>query len=297
VRVPYLRIRQKDAEKEIDRLKASGEMLRDFRIRREGEWVLVPVKHSEETSDFEENPRIRMDHVGSFERVADFFVIKEREGWQEIIKEIEKKQSPRAIFLDSGVEGTFRIRKLQRVYGTGQPAGIHKENGLRYHIDLERAYFSPRLASLRTEIAESCTRLTKSGLIVDMYAGVGPISIPLLKRGLRVLSIDVNPAAVELLGQNMRLNKVKGNAIIADSNGVYDCLRGVEQVIMNHPTQSLPVTQGIIGKMKRGTYIHTTYISNRMDRIEFDGVEVLERKTVHGYSPSSSLFYFLLEKK
>ncbi len=297
MRVPFVRIRQKDAEKEIERLKESGEFLGDYKIRSEENWLLVPVKHSTETGDFVENPRIRMDHVGSFERVADFFVIKERDGWQEILEEIQRKQSPRAIFLDSGVEGAFRIRKLRRVYGTGNSAGIHKENGLRYNVDLERAYFSPRLAALRKEITDSCVKSSKSGLIVDMYAGVGPISIPLLKRNANVLSIDVNPAAVKLMVQNMRLNKVKGNAIIADSNRIYDCLGEVEQVIMNHPTQSLSVVQEIIGKLEKNTIIHVTYIAKRSESVGFDRVEIIKRKTVHGYSPSSSLYYFMLEKK
>ena len=297
MRVPFVRIKQKDAEKEIGRLKTSGELLEGYKIRREEEWVLVPVRHSTETGEFVENKRIRMEHVGSFERVADFFVIKERDGWQDVLEEIQRKQAPRAIFLDSGVEGSFRIRKLKRVYGTGNPSGIHRENGLRYYVDLESAYFSPRLASLRNDIVEKCLKSAKSGLIVDMYSGVGPISIPLLKRNMNVLSIDMNHAAIRLMVRNMRMNRVSGKAVIADSNSIYSCISGVEQVIMNHPTQPVPVTQEIIESLMKGTIIHVTCISKRTEEVTFSGVEILLKKTVHGYSPSSSLFYFMLEKK
>ncbi len=295
--VPYVKVHQSGAKKEIEKLKAAGELLNHYRIRREGEWVLIPVKHSDSTGDFEENVDSKMVHVGSFERIADFFVIKEREGWEKILEELKEKQSPRAIFLDNGVEGSFRIRKLKRIDGTGKPSGIHKENGFRYAVDLEKAYFSPRLAGLRREITESVQNSKSDGLIVDMYSGIGPISIPLLRGNSRVLSIDINPEAIRLLSQNTKLNKVRGWAMVANSNEIFECLKGTDQVIMNNPTQPLSVSQNIINKLREGTLIHLTHISNRRDDVGFEGVDVIQSKIVHGYSPSSSLNYFRMRKK
>ena len=295
--VPYVKVHQSGAKKEIEKLKAAGELLNHYRIRREGEWVLIPVKHSDSTGDFEENVDSKMVHVGSFERIADFFVIKEREGWEKILEELKEKQSPRAIFLDNGVEGSFRIRRLKRIDGTGKPSGIHKENGFRYAVDLEKAYFSPRLAGLRREITESVQNSKSDGLIVDMYSGIGPISIPLLRGNSRVLSIDINPEAIRLLSQNTKLNKVRGWAMVANSNEIFECLKGTDQVIMNNPTQPLSVSQNIINKLREGTLIHLTHISNRRDDVGFEGVDVIQSKIVHGYSPSSSLNYFRMRKK
>ncbi len=295
--VPYVKVHQSGAKKEIEKLKAAGELLNHYRIRREGEWVLIPVKHSDSTGDFEENVDSKMVHVGSFERIADFFVIKEREGWEKILEELKEKQSPRAIFLDNGVEGFFRIRKLKRIDGTGKPSGIHKENGFRYVVDLEKAYFSPRLAGLRREITENVQNSKSDGLIVDMYSGIGPISIPLLRGNSRVLSIDINPEAIRLLSQNTKLNKVRGWAMVANSNEIFECLKGTDQVIMNNPTQPLSVSQNIINKLREGTLIHLTHISNRRDDVGFEGVDVIQSKIVHGYSPSSSLNYFRMRKK
>ena len=297
MRVPYIKVPQIDAKKEIDRLKRMGELLPGYKVKREGTWILVPVKHSEDETEFEVNVTRRMTHVGSFERISDFFVIKQREGWERILEEIKEKQSPRAIFLDDGVEGSFRIRKLRRIYGTGEPAGIHKENGFRYLVNLERAYFSPRLAGLRRDIIKSCFQTVKTGLVVDMYAGVGPLSIPLLKSGVKVLSIDMNQDATKLLRQNMKLNKVCGEVLVADSNRILDCFEGVDQVLMNNPSQPLSVFQNVVSSLGRGTIIHLTHISNRKDKIEFKGVEVVQSRIVHGYSPSSSLFYFRMRKK
>lgn len=297
MRVPYVKIEQSKANEEIERLRRTDELLTEFKIRRDGKWVMIPVKNSELEGEFESNTKKKMEHVGSFEKISDFYVIKEREGWEKVFDEIKEKQEPRAIFLDRGVEGQLRIRKLERIYGKGEPTGIIKENGFRYIVDLERAYFSPRLAGLRREITENCLNSSDSELVVDMYAGIGPISIPILKAGRKVLSMDVNPRAVELLSRNMRLNKVRGEVLIADSNRIFECLEHVGEVIMNNPTQPLSVTNRIIEMMESGTVIYATYISDRTDRIEFDGADVLERKIVHGYSPSSSLFYFRMRKK
>ncbi|MEM0133963.1 MAG: methyltransferase [Thermoplasmatales archaeon] len=297
MRVPYIKIHQSKAKEEIDKLKRADELLGQFKIRRDGTWVLIPVKSSSMEGEFEEIIRKRMEHVGSFEKIADFFVIRERSGWEGILQEIRDKQNPRAVFLDRGVEGQLRIRSLELIFGSGKPSGIHKENGLRYMVDLEKAYFSPRLGGLRGEITKRCIESTSSKIIVDMYAGVGPISVPLLKAGKRVISIDMNPFAVKLLSENMKLNKVHGEVLIADSNKIYGCFGGIDQIVMNNPTQPLSVTKSIIDNLESGTIIHTTYISGNIDKLEFDGAEVLERKIVHGYSPSSSLFYLRMKKK
>ncbi len=297
MRVPYVKVLQSEAEEEIKRLRRNNQILREFKIRRAGDFVLIPVRDSETVGEFEENEKKTMGRVGSFERISDFFIIKGREGWEKIMEEIEIKQSPRAIFLDEGVAGPYRIRKLRRIYGTGKPAGIYRENGLRFLVDLERAYFSPRLAALRKRIVDNCVRDSREGLIVDMYAGIGPIVIPLLKAKRNVVAIDINPEAIKLLVENLKINKVSGQILIADSNSIYQCIKGVEQLIMNNPTQPIETTQKIIDSLNPGAFAHLTHISKREEKIHFRGVETLEVREVHGYSPSSSLFYYRLRKK
>ena len=85
--------------------------------------------------------------------------------------------------------------------------------------------------------------------------------------------------------------------MVANSNEIFECLKGTDQVIMNNPTQPLSVSQDIINKLREGTLIHLTHISNRRDDVGFEGVDVIQSKIVHGYSPSSSLNYFRMRKK
>lgn len=287
-----MRVLKQDAEKEIDRLRKKGEFLNGFRIKHEGEFVLVPVRHSDEEGEFEESHSKKMRHVGSFESIGDFYVIKRRDGWEAIMDEILLKRKPRAVFIDEGVFGRERRRKLTRVAGEGEPEGIVKENGIRMKVNVEKAYFSPRLASIRSHLLENVLKYEHK-LVLDMYAGVGPISLLLLKNNINTISIDVNPFAIDLLSYNLRLNRLKGNPIIADSNSIAHCI-SPNQVIMNNPTQDIGTSEEIVRRYGKGTVVHFFNLASKDFLIRWNFVDVLERREVHGFSPEDSLFYYLL---
>ncbi|MGC8645023.1 MAG: methyltransferase [Thermoplasmata archaeon] len=296
MRLPCLKISKQDAKDEIARLRRNNFIVPGYRIRREGSEVLIPVRESPVMEDFEEVRERRMRHVGGFDRISDFFVIREREGWEDVLSEIREKQNPRAVFLDTGVQGPFRIRKLKLVHGSGPPAGIHRENGLRYFVDLDKVYFSPRLASIRKLIVESVLSSGDVDQVVDMYAGVGPISIPISKGGRRTVAIDMNPEAVSILAKNAMINGTTLHIILADSTALAECLRHARHVIMNNPTQPLEVTERILGNFSRGTTVHLTILGKNEEQLKLKGWEMEEKRTVHGYSPRSSLFYYRLVK-
>ncbi|MEM0129834.1 MAG: methyltransferase [Thermoplasmatales archaeon] len=284
------------AKDEILKLRKEGKIRPGYRIMRDGDSVLIPVFESGELAEFYESKDENMKHVGSFDRIADFFIIREREGWELILSEIIRKQKPRAVFLDYGVEGRLRIRNLKLVYGSGSPTGIHKEYGFRYLVDLNKVYFSPRLSTLRRIIADRITSSGEKSLVVDMYAGVGPISIPLSKSGLRVISVDINPDAIRLLRENSRLNHTSPEIILGDSYLLSPCWRNASQVVMNNPAQPLDITLDILKQFHRGVIVHLTSIESKDKPLTLHGWNVLERLTVHGYSPSSSLVYYRLLK-
>ncbi|MEM0168164.1 MAG: methyltransferase [Thermoplasmatales archaeon] len=284
------------AKDEIVKLRREGKIRPGYRIMKDGDSVLIPVFESEEFAEFEERKNDNMEHVGSFDRIADFFIIRKREGWERILSEIIRKQKPRAVFLDHGVEGKLRIRNLKLVYGSGFPIGIHKENGFRYMVDLNKVYFSPRLSTLRRIIVGRITSSREKSLIVDMYAGVGPISIPLSKNGIRVVSVDINPDAIRLLRENSKLNHTSPEIILGDSYLLSYCWRNASQVVMNNPTQPLDITLDILNQFNKGVIVHLTHIESKDRPLTLHGWNVLEKVIVHGYSPSSSLVYYRLLK-
>jgi tRNA (guanine37-N1)-methyltransferase len=111
-----------------------------------------------------------------------------------------------------GVNGDFRLRKLEWVAGKRKTLTVHKEWGCTFLVDVEKCYFSPRLSYERMRIA----RQVQAGeTVLNMFAGVGCFSVIVARcsEAEKVYSIDVNPSAVRCMRENTRLNKVCGRVV------------------------------------------------------------------------------------
>ncbi|MBS7609356.1 class I SAM-dependent methyltransferase family protein [Candidatus Bathyarchaeota archaeon] len=137
-----------------------------------------------------------------------------------------------------GVSGTFRLRNLQWILGEKRTETIHKEHGCLFKVDLAKAYFSPRLQHERLRIAHLIKPLEN---LVNLFSGVGCFSIIAAKHSLlrSAFSIDLNPDAVKLMEENIRLNKVEGRVIpiLGDAKDVVEhSLVGIaDRVLMPLP--------------------------------------------------------------
>jgi tRNA (guanine37-N1)-methyltransferase len=140
------------------------------------------------------------------------------------------------------VSGTYRLRSFEVIAGEHRASTIHKEYGCQYHVDVAKAYFSPRLSHEHNRIA---TLVRKGETVVDLFAGVGPFSVLIAKKNVdaRVYAVDINPEAVVFLKRNIRLNKVESRVtpILGDAKQVVEeRLLGVaDRVIMNLPEKAI----------------------------------------------------------
>ncbi len=119
------------------------------------------------------------------------------------------------------ISGIFRVRDYDYIAGEHKTKTIHKEFGCQYHVDIAKAYFSPRLSHEHERVAV----LVKDGeTVVDLFAGVGPFSVLIGKKNpkVKVYAVDLNPDAVELLTSNVRVNKVENQVlpILADAREI-----------------------------------------------------------------------------
>ena len=87
----------------------------------------------------------------------------------------------------------------------------YKEFGCKFVVDVENAFFSPRLSTERERIAN----LVQDGEVVtNMFAGVGMFSIMAAKKKkCTVYSLDINPVASKLCEKNIKLNKLAGEVV------------------------------------------------------------------------------------
>lgn len=161
------------------------------------------------------------------------------------------------LLTDSPVEGEFRTRKFKVIKGELSTATIFKEYGCSYRIDMEKAYFTPRLGTERARILQ---QVINGQTVIDMFAGVGPFSILIAKNNpkSKIISIDKNPEAINLLKHNISLNKIQN--IIPIEGDVRDAIlpfaHSADHIIMNLPHNAHEFLDFALIGAKIGTMIH-----------------------------------------
>ena len=110
------------------------------------------------------------------------------------------------------VAGQYRTRSFQVVAGAGTTETVHYEFSSSYRLDLTTVYFNPRLSHERLRVAHE---VGEHDVVVDMFAGVGPYSVLIAKSQPRtkIYSIDINPAAIRYLKENIFSNRVADQVI------------------------------------------------------------------------------------
>jgi tRNA (guanine37-N1)-methyltransferase len=157
------------------------------------------------------------DLFSAFDQIGDIIIVRIPDSLlskKKIIGEtlLEQVKTAKSVFYQSSsVEGDFRTRDLEILAGVDKTETEYKEFGCRFIVDVEKAFFSPRLSTERDRIAE----LVQDGeIVINMFGGVGMFSIIAAKRKkCTVYNIDINPIAAKLCEKNIELNKLAGRVI------------------------------------------------------------------------------------
>jgi tRNA (guanine37-N1)-methyltransferase len=160
----------------------------------------------------------------------------------------------------SPVSGDFRLRKLEYVAGENKTVTVHRESGCQFSIDVAKCYFSPRLFFERMRIAKL---VRNEEVVVNMFAGVGCFSIIIAKysNAKKVYSIDVNPAAYQLMQENIRINGVFERVvpILGDAKDIIQTKlnRSADRVLMPLPEKALEyLPYAILALRNTGGWVH-----------------------------------------
>jgi tRNA (guanine37-N1)-methyltransferase len=199
----------------------------------------------------------------------------------------------------SPVEGAFRTRQWVVLAGEHRTRTIHKEHGCRYNVDLAGAYFSARLGTERKRVAD----MVKPGqYVADLFAGVGPFCVLIGKSvpGARVVAVDKNPRAVELLRENIRLNRLANVKAVEDDarHAAVNMKHSTDHVIMNLPHSAREFLNCGILAAKSGGVVHFYDITHENDLYGTSWkliqeaaacvgkkVECVEKRIVRSYAP------------
>jgi len=158
---------------------------------------------------------------------------------------------------EGGIEGEYRLRTLRHLAGERRSLTLHRENGCSFKVDVRKCYFSPRLSTERLRIAEA-VRPTER--VLNMFAGVGPFSIPIAKlKGARVVSCELNEYAARLHSENDALNRVEGmiEVVNIDAADLPRKTKGkFDRVLMPLPSQADRFLNIALAMAKKGGTVH-----------------------------------------
>ncbi len=155
------------------------------------------------------------------------------------------------------VHGTYRTRRLRRIYGKSTYMAHYKENGCSFAFDVRKAFFSAALSFERGRI----DALVRDGEAVAVpFAGVGPFAIEIAKHHphSRVLAIELNADAYRYMKANMKLNRVANlEAVHGDFAAVAERRKGfADRVVVPMPKTSLDFMPAICAIAKARASVH-----------------------------------------
>jgi tRNA (guanine37-N1)-methyltransferase len=311
-------------------LVAAGAMRTDLVIRREGEHLAFPLRPeasvppewgevavrdfdvretagTTEYRDLLDWPQAQRELLPrSFDVVGEIVLIRlppELEPRRSEVGEALLRFVPgsRLVGLDRGVRGPERRRAVERIAGSGDWHTRHRENGLEFDVDLERAYFSPRLAG---EHARLASEVRPGERVYDLCCGVGPFAVTIARAGRArsIVAVDSNPEAIALLRRTLARYPFGGTVLPCDARveEFVPSAPPADRIILNLPREGIKYAALVAPLVAPGGSLYYYEVVPR-DEIARRGT-VVERslstlgawsvrgvRVVHPYSPSSDL--------
>jgi tRNA (guanine37-N1)-methyltransferase len=213
----------------------------------------------------------------------------------------------RIVGQDLGVHGRDRLRRILRIAGSGGWRTRHRENELEFDVDVERAYYSPRLAREHRMVAEA---VEDGERIADLCCGIGPFALTIARTGRarEITAVDANPVAIELLEATRRRYRF-GDTVRPVCGELESFLPGVEpfdRVILNLPHEGYkyaPSVAQAVAPRGRFQYYEVAPRAELDRRSEWlmrslgtNSWRVADRHIVHPYSPGADLVAYRFER-
>ncbi|MFH1133963.1 MAG: class I SAM-dependent methyltransferase family protein [Nanoarchaeota archaeon] len=164
-----------------------------------------------------------------------------------------------------GHKGDFRTQKLGFVAGKRTKETEHRENGVRMLLDVEKVYFSPRLANERARIAQ---QVKPGERILVLFSGCAPYILVIAKHSgaKEIVGVEINPAGHSYALKNVQLNKL-GNVKLfcGDARKVAPSLGRFDRVLMPLPKGGEDFLGIALAAAKKGAVVHFYDFLNEKD--------------------------------
>ncbi|MFH1229204.1 MAG: 50S ribosomal protein L11 methyltransferase [Candidatus Aenigmatarchaeota archaeon] len=200
--------------------------------------------------------RIAYDIIGDKERSVALLGVNVKNA-KKIAKEIMKRHKAVKSVLQklSERKETFRLYKCKLITGDKDTEVMHLEYGLRFKVDPQKAYFSPRESTERQRIA---AMVKPKETVLVMFSGVSPYPIAIARKQSKVgkiYAVEINPAAHEYALENVKLNHVEKVILILKDIRDSKDLGKVNRIIMPIVI-AIDFLDEAFYHSKKGTIIH-----------------------------------------
>jgi|Deesub1362A_J573_1020465.scaffolds.fasta_scaffold01923_6 tRNA wybutosine-synthesizing protein 2 len=189
----------------------------------------------------------------------------------------------RSVVARRGISEELRYPEAEVIAGESNTTTLHKEHGCVFKLDPCRVMFSAGNMEERKRMAQLPAR---DEVVLDMFAGVGQLSIPLAKHTSprKVLAIEKRPETYEFLKENIKLNRL--DSIMQAKLG--DCLEVAptdfaNRVLMGYffsPQRFLPKALEALKGGEGVIHYHTLVAKEALDK---EGEALVERIAELGY--------------
>jgi tRNA (guanine37-N1)-methyltransferase len=166
------------------------------------------------------------------------------------------------------------------------------EGNCKFRFNFGEVYWNSRLQTEHDRIVSKILSQgkTRPAVVADMFAGVGPFSIPLAHRRATVYANDLNPSSYNYLVANAKLNKIPSNRHYSSNQDGREFMRelilkGVRptDVIMNLPASAiefLDVFKGLY--LPEDTSLPTIHCYSFSDAEDLEAATIAEIESVLG---------------
>ena len=108
------------------------------------------------------------------------------------------------VFQQLGTSGENRRPILRHLAGTAKTEVIHKENGVKYILDIAKVTFSGGNSELRRRLAKE---VEKGERLLDMFAAVGNLSMqPIVHKNVEYILVEKDPITYSYLIKTLEAN-------------------------------------------------------------------------------------------
>ena len=159
---------------------------------------------------------------------------------------------------DGVYSGEYRTIPLTIIAGENRKETVHKEFGVRLHLDPERVYYSVRSGSERRRVADL---VGVNEHILVMFSGVAPYPLVLARYNpsCRITGIEANRTAHDFGVRNVALNKARKQVQLIHG-GVEDVLprhtQQFDRIIMPLPKSAEQFLPLALDKLQQGGWLH-----------------------------------------